>query len=165
MAESSTMERVTGSRFFENLSPDLYAGLEAICREVDIPARTTIFEEYDRAKDVYVVLSGEVSLVICEKEDSCRQIAVVGKDDILGWSPLLDRTRLFDTAVSLTPVKALVFDGKALLDFCEANPSFGFQFMRKAAAALATRLSGTRIQLLQMCGNHFPAFDVQMESD
>ena len=165
MAESSTIDRVTGSRFFENLSPELYSELEAICQEVDIPARTTVFQEYDRAKDVYVVLNGEVSLVICENNDSCRQIAVIGEDDILGWSPLLGRTRLFDTAVTLTPVKALVFDGKALLDFCEANPSFGFQFMRKAAAALATRLSGTRIQLFQMCGNNFPSFDMNLEND
>ena len=165
MSQASTVERVSKSRFFKNVAPEHHSGLEAICREVEIPARTTIFEEYDRAKDVYVITSGEVSLVICEGGDVCRQIAVVGEEDILGWSPLLGRTRLFDTAVTLTPVKALVFDGKQLMDFCAKNPSFGFEFMRKAAAALATRLSGTRMQLLQMCGNSFPTFEMHLEND
>jgi len=158
-------KRIGNSLFFRQM-PDTHLGpLAEICREVELPARKTIFEEYDRAKDVYVVLSGEVSLVICEPKDVCRQIAVVGEGDLVGWSPLVGRSRLSDTAVTLTPVKALVFDGKQLLDFCMQNPAFGFEFMRRAATELAKRLSGTRLQLLQLCGNDLPLFNVQPETD
>ena len=165
MADTSVASDIQKSRFFSQMPEEQLTQLANLCREVEIPARTTIFEEYDRAKDVYIILSGEVSLVMCEPKDSCRQIAVVGEGDLVGWSPLVGRSRLTDTAVTLTPVKALVFDGKELLEFCAANPSCGFEFMRQAASALATRLSGTRLQLLQMCGNSFPLFDVSLESD
>lgn len=157
--------RVKNSLFFRQMPSKHLDQLAEICREVDLPAQKTIFEEYDRAKDVYIILSGEVSLVICEPKDACRQIAVVGEGDLVGWSPLVGRSRLTDTAVTLTPVKALVFEGKQLLEFCEANPSFGFEFMRRAASELAKRLSGTRLQLLQMCGNRFPLFAMQPETD
>ncbi len=165
MADTSIVNRVQESLFFRQIPEQHLAKLAEICKEVELPARTTVFEEYERARDVYVLLSGEVSLLICEPKDACRQIAVVGEGDLVGWSPLVGRPRLSDTAVTLTPVKALVFDGNELLDFCRANPDFGFEFMRQAASALAMRLSGTRLQLLQMCGNRFPTFDMQPETD
>ena len=139
--------------------------LADFCREVELPARTFLFEEYQRAKEVYVILSGEVSLAICEPKDSCRQIAVVGEGDLVGWSPLVGRTRLSDTAFTLKPVRVLVFDGEELLAFCAANPSIGFEFMRLAACALALRLSGTRLQLMEMCGTSLPKYEYQPETD
>lgn len=165
VADSSTVSKLKNSRFFRDVPEGDLTKLAEICRQVDLPARTVVFEEYERAKDVYLVLSGEISLVICEPKDSCRQIAVVGDGDLLGWSPLVGRPRLSDTAVTLTPVMALVFDGHELLEFCRANPSLGFEFMRETASAMAKRLSGTRLQLLEMCGHHFPEFSMQPETD
>jgi CRP-like cAMP-binding protein len=163
--ETIDASRLKNSMFFRQMPGKHLDQLAEICREVELPAQKTIFEEYDRAKDVYIILSGEVSLVICEPKDACRQISVVGEGDLVGWSPLVGRSRLTDTAVTLTPVKALVFEGKKLLDFCQQHPDFGFTFMQRAATELAKRLSGTRIQLLQMCGNRFPLFTVQPETD
>jgi CRP-like cAMP-binding protein len=129
----------------------------------DLPARSTLFEEYDRAKDVYVILRGEITLAICEKEDSCRQIGTVGEGDLMGWSKLVGRARLYDTARTLTEVKVLAIDGNELIAFCEGNPAFGYKFMQRVACTLAERLSGTRLQLLEMSGVHLPKF--QLESD
>jgi len=165
MADTIIVSKVRESRFFRQIPEQHLVNVADICKEVELPVRTTIFEEYELAKDVYVILSGKVSLLIYEPKDSCRQIAIVGEGDLVGWSPLLGRPRLSDTAVTLTPVKALVFDGNELLEFCRANPAFGFEFMRLAASALAVRLSGTRLQLLKMCGNRFPMFDIQPETD
>jgi CRP-like cAMP-binding protein len=81
----------------------------------------------------------------------------------MGWSPLVGRTRLYDTARALTPVKALVFDGDALMEFCGKNPVFGFRFMHRVACTLAERLSGTRLQLLEMSGVHLPEFPIESD--
>ena len=165
MTTVSTAKRLKSSRFFRDMPDEHLEKLSNLCREVELPARTVVFEEYQRATDVYVILSGEVSLAICEPKDSCRQIAVVGDGDLVGWSPLVGRTRLSDTAFTLTPVKALVFDGEELLEFCAANPEIGYEFMRLAASALALRLSGTRLQLLEMCGTSLPKYEFQPETD
>jgi len=163
MVDSDVLEDLRSCDFFRDIADEHLQKLAEICREVAFPAQATIFEEYGRAKTVYVVLSGEISVAICEPDDFCRQIAVVHPGELLGWSPLVGRSRLYDTARTASPVKALAFDGDQLMDFCAANPSFGFEFMRQTARVLSERLSGTRLQLLEMCGIHLPEF--QLESD
>jgi hypothetical protein len=49
------------------------------------------------------------------------------------------------------------------MEFCRSNPTFGFEFMRRAACVLADRLSATRLQLLEHGGYRLPC--VQPESD
>jgi len=165
MNENDIITKLKRGRFFSDMQADDLEKVAKICREVELPQRTVIFEEYDRAKEVYIILSGQVSLAICEPKQSCRQIAIVGEGDLVGWSALLGRTRLSDTASTLTPVKALVFNGADLSQFCIDHPSFGHAFMRQAASAMALRLSGTRLQLLEMCGSRFPLSGQQIESD
>ena len=163
MSGNSPLEKLKGCDFFQGFDVDHLNRLADICQLQQFPAHTTVFEEDDRARKVYVLLSGEVSLVICEPEDSCKQIAVIHAGDLMGWSPLVGRARLYDSAHSLTPVTALVFDGSALMDFCAKNPAFGFRFMHRVACTLADRLSGTRLQMLEMCGVHLPEFPIESD--
>ena len=151
------------SKFFRGFTDEDLQGLAETCQLQDIPARSTVFQEFDRARKVYIILSGEVSLAICDAEESCRQIAVVHAGELMGWSPLVGRARLYDSARSLTAVKALVFDGDALMKFCADNPGFGFRFMHRVACTLAERLSGTRLQLLEMSGVYLPDFPIESD--
>ena len=163
MATQSKLEKLRSSAFFQEFPPEYFEQLVNIGREIQLPAHTTVFKEYDRAKDVYVILSGEISLAICEKEDSCRLIGTLRQGDLMGWSALVGRARLYDTARTVTDVTALALDAQKLMEFCAANPKFGFKFMHRIACVLAERLSGTRLQLLELSGVHLPRF--QLESD
>ena len=163
MTTQSKLEKLRSSAFFQEFPPEYFEQLVDFGREIEIPARTTVFKEYDRAKDVYVILSGEISLAICDNEDSCRLIGTLRQGDLMGWSPLVGRARLYDTARTVTDVTALALDAQKLMEFCAANPTFGFKFMHRIACVLAERLSGTRLQLLEMSGVHLPKF--QLESD
>jgi CRP-like cAMP-binding protein len=163
MSQTNLFEVLQNSDFFGGFADEHLKSLSEICQLQEFPARSTVFEEYERAGKVYVILSGEISLAICEPDEACKQIAVVHGGDLMGWSPLVGRTRLYDTARTLTSVKAIVFDGDTLMEFCATNPAFGFRFMHRVACTLAERLSGTRLQLLEMCGVHLPEF--QIESD
>lgn len=163
MSQTKLLDELRGSHFFDGFDVKHLESLATICQLQEFPARSTVFEEYDRARKVYILLSGEISLAICEPDETCRQIAVVHAGDLMGWSPLVGRTRLYDSAHSLTPVKAVVFDGDALMDFCARNPAFGFRFMHRVACTLAERLSGTRMQLLEMCGVHLPEFPIESD--
>lgn len=153
------------SRFFKNTNPEDLVEVVKLCRAVELPANYVIFEEYDRAADVYIILSGKVSLSICEPEKHQQQIASLGEGELVGWSALLGKTRLSETASTLTPVKAVVFNGAELSQFCTNRPVFGVEFMRQAAAAMAIRLAGTRMQLLEMYGAHYCLTGTQLESD
>jgi CRP-like cAMP-binding protein len=163
MTTQSKLDKLRTSAFFQEFPPEYFEQVVDFGREIDIPARTTVFKECDLAKDVYVILSGEISLSICDKEDCPRLIGTLHQGDIMGWSPLVGRPRLYDTARTVTDVTAFALDAQKLMEFCSTNPTFGFKFMHRMACVLAERLSGTRLQLLEMSGVHLPK--VQLESD
>lgn len=122
-----------------------------------------MFQEHEPAKEVFLITSGKVALVICNAGIGCRQIMEVKAGDLIGWSPLLDRPRLSDTARTLTRVEAIAFDGGKLLQLCDENPQFGYQFMRRTAKVLAERLNAVRWQLVDLQGTNLP--EVALESD
>jgi CRP-like cAMP-binding protein len=162
-ADPNVLDELRKSDFLRGIADEHLAKLAAICRSVEFPARSTVFEQYGLATNVYVIVSGEISLAICDPAESCRQIGVVYGGDLMGWSPLVGRMRLYDTARTVTAVKALEFVGSELMEFCAANPSFGFEFMRRVACVLAERLSGARLQLLEISGMFLPEFPVESD--
>jgi hypothetical protein len=49
------------------------------------------------------------------------------------------------------------------MDFCAANPTFGFEFMRRVAIVLAERLSRARLKLHELGGMFLPEFPVESD--
>lgn len=149
--------------FLKDIDAKLLEELAKIATLVEFPGNHVIFRQDDPGSNVYFIVSGRVSLVIRERRIGNRQLMEVGPGELVGWSPLVGRTRLSDTAQTLTPVKAIAVDGEEILALCAKNPEFGFQFMQRAAQTLADRLSAARRQLLKATGQTFP--EVQLESD
>ena len=163
MSTNETLELLRKSEVFGDLPEDQLKHLQEIAKEVELGAHEELFQEYEVAKDVFLITSGKVALVICVADIGCRQIMEVQAGDLIGWSPLLDRSRLTDTARTLTPVNALAFDAQELLKLCEDNPHFGYEFMRRTAKVLGERLNAVRRQLVEVHGTNLP--EVILESD
>jgi len=130
--------------------------LAGIAEEVNFPAGTLIFHEGDPATHVYLIVAGSISLEICAPGVGCRRILTVGDGELLGWSPVLEQARLTATARTQAATRAVKINGPRLLALCEQDPRFGYEFMRRAALALAKRLSATRLQLLNVYGSEMP---------
>jgi CRP-like cAMP-binding protein len=130
--------------------------LATIARSINFPAETVIFREGQAATDIYLVVTGNVALDICAAGVGCRRILTVGEGELLGWSPLLAQDRLTATARALTDTQALVLGGDQILALCDQDPKFGYEFMKRAALAIAQRLSATRLQLLNVYGEQMP---------
>ena len=47
-----------------------------------------MFHKHEPAKDVFLITSGKVALVICEADWGCRQIMEVKAGDLIDWSSL-----------------------------------------------------------------------------
>lgn len=163
MSEPTTTQVLRDVAFFRDIAEEHLERLAKIGRPVEFAERSEVFHEFDKAEEVYVLLSGRVSLIICQPRVGCRQLMEVGDGDLIGWSPLVGRPRLYDTARTLTPTKAIALNGEQVLALCHDDPVFGFEFMRRVAITLAERLSATRLKLLEISGVHLP--DVQPESD
>ncbi len=158
-----TTDMLRNLEFFHGIADKHLQRVAAMAKVVEFPARHDIFLEHQPAKEVYFIISGNVSLVICTSRAGCRQLMEVGAGELVGWSPLVGRSRLSDTARTLAPTKAIAIDGEQILALCAEDPEFGFAFMKRAAETLASRLSAARIQLLELSGGQLP--QVQIESD
>ena len=77
-----------GIEFFHNIPDEYLNRVATISRIVEFPGRHDIFREHESAKDVYFIISGRVSLVICAPPFGCRQLMEVTAGELIGWSPL-----------------------------------------------------------------------------
>lgn len=146
------METLRDLDFLHEISDEHLEEIAAVSQLVEFPDGTVIFRVGDAATDIYLITRGNVSLEICAPGIGCRRILTVGQGELLGWSPLLEQPRLTATARTLSPTQAVKISGGQVLALCEHNPRFGFEFMRRAALALAKRLSAARVQLLDVYG-------------
>ena len=153
---STTIDDLRRLAVLEGIGEEYLQQLAENSAAVDFPADARIFRKGDPATDVYLIVSGSVSLEICGPGIGCRRILTVADGQLLGWSPVLEQPNLTATARTLTPTRAVQINGRQLLAMAEHDPRFGYEFMRRAALALAKRLSATRLQLLDVYGQEMP---------
>lgn len=155
MAGHPTAEEVGALSLFCALSRDEHEQLAAMATLETHPAGTTLFSEGAPPGDLYVVLSGRVTLCmrVPGQPETCFLSLRAG--ELLGWSALLNRRRVA-TARVVQPAKLLRLPASDLLELCEADHDVGYVFMRQAFEELADRLHSTRLQLLDMFGKQGP---------
>jgi CRP/FNR family cyclic AMP-dependent transcriptional regulator len=133
-----------------NLSEATLAKLAALLRPCEFAAGQVIFAEGDDQPWMYLILAGEVALEMCVPARGCTRILTLGPGDLLAWSALLGGNSMTATAIALSPVRTLAAASRDVRALCEADPTFGYEFMRELARALSKRLVATRLQLLDL---------------
>ena len=150
--------------FLQDMAPDHLEQIANIAQIRDFDEYDVVFREGQPAKHMYLVMFGNVSLEICSPGAGCKQILTVGPGELLGWSSLLEQSCY--TARARTPqgARLVEIDVAHLLELCGRDPKFGYELMRRTAVALAKRLSATRMQLLNVYGEHLPTAQ-EVEAD
>jgi hypothetical protein len=120
------------------------------------PAGSVLFREGEKVTGLWIVVTGNVAIEIVGPERRSHRIHTVGDGELLGWSPVLGTGPMTATARALTDVHSVAIDAGAILAMCEADPRFGYLFMRRVAAAIAARLHSTRLQLLEVYRSELP---------
>lgn len=164
MTKNLLVETLKEMRFLHDIPAEYLEHIADLGQMRDYDELDTIFREGEIAQSIYLVVYGNVSLEMCAPAVGCRRILTVGPGDLLSWSALLEQTRLTATARPLTLTRLVQIDAAKLLNLCERHPDFGYELMRRTALALAKRLSGTRMQLLDVYGSNLPAI-VQSEEE
>jgi CRP-like cAMP-binding protein len=156
MNDTVTPEFLKTLAFLAPATDDELRRLAPTARAEQHVAGTVLFREGDHLPHVFVVTAGTVALEINGTDHRPRRFQTVGPGELLGWSPLLGPGPMTASARALTDVRVIALDAKAVLSLCEQDPKFGVQFMRRTAAAIAARLSATRLQLLDVYKHELP---------
>jgi len=135
--------------FVGEFQPQHIEKLSALAKEVQFERDSVIFHEGDECHDFYLIVEGRVALEI-EAPGHTFRVQTLHEGDELGWSAILMGRGKHFQARALQPVKALGFDGVALLDACREDPAFGFALMYRMLGVVSERLQATRLQVLDM---------------
>jgi CRP-like cAMP-binding protein len=152
MSENVLPEQLRQFRFLQEIDDEDLSHLAAIARLVEFPAGKVLYREGQMLSNIYLILSGNVSIEICAAGIGCRRIMTVEAGDLLGISPAVGQARSTGTIRTLAPTKAIELNAGQVLTLCEHNPRFGYEFMRQVAMATLQRLNATRLQLLDVFG-------------
>ena len=135
--------------FVGEFQPQHIEKLSALAKEVQFERDNVIFHEGDECHDFYLIVQGRVALEI-EAPGHTFRVQTLSAGDELGWSAILMGRGKHFQARALQPVRALAFDGVALLDACREDKAFGFALMYRMLGVVSERLQATRLQLLDM---------------
>ena len=103
-----------------------------------------------------MIESGKVALESGGKRSQPLTIDVIGAGDLLGWSWLFPPFVWHFSARALAPTNAIFFYGTVLREYCEADPSLGFELFKRMSAVMVKRLQSARTRLLKAEGGFSP---------
>jgi CRP-like cAMP-binding protein len=158
------IETLREIRFLHEMGPMHLEQISSISHLRDYNEGDIVFRQGDAAQNVYLIVSGAVSLEICAAGSGCKQILTVSTGELLGWSSMLEQSCYTARARVLTTTRLAEINAAQFLTICERDPQFGYELMRRTAMALAKRLSATRMQLLDVYGGNLPVVPFEAEA-
>ena len=151
MSEATSLASALAAAWLTtDLSPELRSDLAAIGRVETVSANVALTREGELTEDCAIVLQGRVALRMRVPERGMATILTVEPGDIVGWSAIVPPYRATSTAVTLTPTEMALFNGGRLRDLLDGSPDLAASFYPLVLRAVARRLEGTRLQLLDL---------------
>jgi CRP/FNR family cyclic AMP-dependent transcriptional regulator len=155
--ESTVLTDVLDSTWFAaGIPADARNRLAALGRVADFPIGAIVVQEGAICADLGIVAKGRISLRLAVPGSTPRPILTVDAGDVFGWSAILPPAIATSTAVAVVPTRALLFEARRLRVELARDRELGAAVYERVLAAVARRLSATRMQLLDL---YAPSYD------
>lgn len=141
-------QQIADSQYFSGLAEDAIEFLAANANNKQLGAGKVLFHHGDKAEHFYLLLDGHLSLEIPAIEGPSLQLQDIGPGKVAGWSWLIPPHLWKFQARARTPIDYLEFDGAAILAYCEAQPGFGYQLIKRFSALMSERLQFARRKMM-----------------
>jgi len=136
------------TRFFNDYSEKQLKTIAGISSIKEFKVKDILFEQYDELSDVYVLLSGCLSLGISLAKEKRIHLGTLEEGQLFSWSAVFSPHISTAWVMATCPTKVLAIDAKKLNIEFENDCEFGFKTMSKIAQTISHRLSDTRFQLM-----------------
>lgn len=146
-AQSESMSvRVALHPFLAGMNGTHLALLRDCAIGVHFKQGQTILQEGEVANRFYLIESGKVVL---ESGDSLI-VETISAGDLLGWSWMFPPYVWNFTARATEPTDAIFFYGTILREYCERDPSLGYELFKRMAPVMLRRLQAARHKMLSI---------------
>jgi CRP/FNR family transcriptional regulator, cyclic AMP receptor protein len=122
--------------------------LSAAAIRIEFRAGQMIFRQGEPANRFFVIENGKVGL-ISEAQGETSRFAILGSDEVLGWSWLFPPHAWNFTARAIVPTGAIFFHGTQIREACDADHDLGYDLMKRFSAVMVQRLQSSRAELIQ----------------
>jgi CRP/FNR family cyclic AMP-dependent transcriptional regulator len=111
-----------------------------------------VLREGELANRFYLIESGNIVLDSGEKSGHSLIVETIGAGDLLGWSWMFPPYVWNFTARAIEPTDAIFFYGTILREYCECDPSLGYELFKRVAPVMLRRLQAARGKMLSIQG-------------
>jgi len=126
---------------------DLFGGISSrvmkeitdICVEEVYDKGTTIFNQGERAENLYILREGTLNLMV--KNGGSLVFSLSEQGEVFGWSSLFESGRYTASGICDTDLKVFKIERKELHKILKHNAGDGFIIMRRLAGVIANRLN------------------------
>lgn len=143
-------ELVARHPLLAGLPGDAVEHVAGCARNVAFRTGELLLAEGGEADTFYLLRRGRVAIEVQAPGAGAVVIETLGAGHVVGWSWLFPPYRWHFDVRALEPVGAIAVDGLCLRTKAEADPSFGFELVRRLSSVLLDRLQATRIRLLDL---------------
>ena len=124
------------------LDDEELSSIAIICSRVYLEEGARLFLEGQAADRIYLVTDGRIALHknLARSQRGAATIAFCRRDEIVGWSALVEPYKYTLSATAWEPSHLLVIKASLLRRAMELNPHVGFRIMRSLSEVMARRL-------------------------
>ena len=109
-----------------------------------------LFEQGDRAKYLFIVVSGDVTVLYKPEDAPSITLTSVQPGGVVGWSAVLGNRFYTSGAVCSTYSQILRVSGGDLRTICEDYPDLGILILERLASVIAERLHSTHEHIVAL---------------
>jgi CRP-like cAMP-binding protein len=143
-----TIEDLKNVRFFDDFTNDQLKTFIRISTIKEFKVKDILFEQYDELNEIYVLLSGCLSLGISIANEKRIRLGTLEEGQLFSWSAVFNPYISTAWVMATCPTKVLAIDSKKLIGEFDKNCELGFKTMSKIAQTISRRLTDTRLQLM-----------------
>jgi CRP-like cAMP-binding protein len=143
-----SIDELKSIRFFETYSDKQLKTFIGISIIKEFKVKDILFEQYDELSDVYVLLSGCLSLGISIANEKRIHLGSLEEGELFSWSAVFSPYISTAWVMATCPTRVMAIDAKKLNNEFKKDCEFGFKTMTKIAQTVSHRLSDTRFQLI-----------------
>lgn len=148
------LERIIREHPFFDGMPESYCELVCGCaKNARFAAGQYLFHEGEPADWFYLLRHGRVALEI-SAPGRVVTLQTVPQGEIVGVSWLIPPWRWNYDARALDDIRAIAINAACLRQKCDADHDLGYEMMKRFMPVLIQRLQATRLQILDVYGNH-----------
>ncbi len=135
--------------FFCDLTMEELAVIAPLCTLIEGGAGDPIIQEGKLVPNLYIFLSGKVTILKNRGDGEQVPLGSVGKDELVGEVSFFKMAVASATVKTSSAFKALVLDQRKLHTVLSANPKLGCKLYKKVARILSERLKNRTEQFVQ----------------